>query len=741
MSQSVTAQNNIAALASRFINHTNRNIFLTGKAGTGKTTFLKYIKNHTHKNVVIAAPTGIAAINAGGVTLHSLFHLPFGAFIPESKPFSQHHLNSKINDPVSLMKHMRFNTNKRKLLQELELLIIDEVSMLRPDILDAVDTVLRSVRKKPYPFGGVQILFIGDLLQLPPVIKDDEWQVLRDHYNSPFFFDAQVLRNEQPVYIELEKIYRQQDTIFIDLLNNLRNNEVTQQDVELLNSYYKPHFQSPEGENYIYLTTHNYKADKVNKEELAKLKEKSYFFHASVSGDFNEYAYPVEQELELKQGAQVMFIKNDPSGEQKFFNGKIGKIKHLDRETVEVEFDDDAEPVVVEQYTWENVQYKLNEATNEIEEKVAGTFRHLPLKLAWAITVHKSQGLTFDKAIIDTGQAFAPGQVYVALSRLTSLDGLVLSSPINYSSLRNNHSVTAFAEMKYQQRSLEDQLETEAVGYMKDFIINCFNFIHINEQLQKHISTYTKNENLSAKQKHLQWALQLKNEFEPNILTSEKFRQQLQRIMAAHTSELQLLHERIIAAKDYYTPILKKVSEQIFEQIENAKKESKTSKYVTELKELEAIFFKQLQQINKATALVRSAIDKEELTENNSEILTKKEKKERAVQLEQANIKKGKKPKGASQEESYQLLMQGKSIEEIAKERGMAVTTIEGHLAECVKEGKLEVHDFVAMEQLDKIFAAIIELQTTTFSPIKEKLGDTVTYKEIKFAVAAYLRE
>nr|MDQ3048002.1 AAA family ATPase [Bacteroidota bacterium] len=403
-----------ATYVSRFINQTNKNVFLTGKAGTGKTTLLRNIVSTTYKKCLIAAPTGIAAINAGGVTIHSLFQLPFGGFIPVKETQTLHN-NTKLNDPVSLIRHLQMHDNKRKLLRELELLIIDEVSMLRADLLDAIDLVLRHVRRNNLPFGGVQMLFIGDMLQLPPVVKDDEWQVLRPYYNSAYFFDAVVLQKNKPVYIELDKIFRQADQRFVDLLNHLRNNELTRSDFDLLNTFYKPGYKHDPSDGYITLTTHNYKAIELNRRFLDKLQGTSRFFDAQVQDDFNENAFPLERKLELKIGAQVMFVKNDPSGNQKFFNGKIGFVASL-TDDIEVKFNDGSPSVIVSRYEWKNVKYKINEKSKEIEENIAGTFSHYPIKLAWAITVHKSQGLTFDKAIIDIGDAFAPGQVYVALS-------------------------------------------------------------------------------------------------------------------------------------------------------------------------------------------------------------------------------------------------------------------------------------------------------------------------------------
>lgn len=748
---SSTTENTVASIASKFINNTNKNVFLTGKAGTGKTTFLKHIIKHTYKNAIIVAPTGIAAINAGGVTIHSLFQLPFGAFIPSRDASIQFSEFSKINTPNTLFKGLQLNTTKRRLLQELELLIIDEVSMLRADLLDAIDTVLKSVRRKNnLPFGGVQVLFIGDMLQLPPVVKDDEWQYLKQYYKTAFFFDAQVLQQNKPLYIELDKIYRQADNTFISILNNLRSNQVTPQDIETLNSYYQPNFKPAAGDNYIHLTTHNYKADNLNKESLLQLKEQSYYFKANITGDFNEFAYPVEQNLELKKGAQIMFIKNDPTGTQRFFNGKIGSISSINSNQIEVQFNDGSKPFFVETYEWENIKYTLNETTNEIEEKVVGTFSQYPIKLAWAITVHKSQGLTFAKAIVDIGDAFAPGQVYVALSRLTSLNGLVLSSAINTNSLNIDANITQYASNKDSEAQLHELFEKESFVYFRQYILECFNLATLNNNLKIHLESYQKDEQKSAKQKHFNWALELQQEVDATKTVADKFLNQLKTIFEKRDADyLVQLKNRVEAAKNHFSPLLKNYSKTILKKIEQLAEEKKVKQYLQELSELDAQFFKQLQLINKAEAMVKSATENTEFSKET--INTANENKERIAELNalQLSPKKGKatkktKDKAAKPEKidtkklSYDLYKQGKSIEEIAAERKMVYTTIEGHLAHYAGLGLIDVKLFVPEEKMNNIITVAKTLDTTLFGPIKQSLGEDYSYSEIRFAMAYY---
>ena len=415
--------NTIFNIAVDLVNQSSRNIFLTGKAGTGKTTFLKYIRDNSSKQMAIVAPTGVAAINAGGVTIHSFFQLPFSPFVPESKGFGN---NDAIADKHSLLSRLRLTGEKKKVIQELELLVIDEISMVRCDTLDAIDTVMRHIRQRRFErFGGVQVLFIGDMFQLPPVVPEQEWRILSEFYNSPYFFDSKVILDEPPVYIEFTKIYRQSEERFINLLNQVRNNEMDESGMEILDSRFQPAFRRSKDDGYIILTTHNRKADTTNSEELQKINERTYSYTAKIEGDFSEKAYPPDEQLLLKIGAQVMFIKNDLEKVRRYFNGKIGTVTRIEDDKIFVLCKNETDEIEVKKETWENIRYSVNKTTRQMEEDVLGSFTQYPLRLAWAITIHKSQGLTFEKAIIDAGEAFAPGQVYVALSRCTSLGGMI----------------------------------------------------------------------------------------------------------------------------------------------------------------------------------------------------------------------------------------------------------------------------------------------------------------------------
>lgn len=759
------ALNALTGLAARFVNYTSKHIFLTGKAGTGKTTFLRQLMELTHKKAVIAAPTGIAAINANGVTIHSLFQLPFGAYLPKQPAADGGHYNQQYNTPKSIVRHLNMTAAKRKVLTDMELLIIDEVSMLRADLLDAIDVVLRYVRRNnSASFGGVQVLFIGDLHQLPPVVKPNEWTMLAQFYNSAYFFDAHALQQHPPIYIELEKIYRQADDVFINLLNNLRNNQVNQQDVALLQKYYQADFKPSLNDKYITLTTHNNKADALNKQSLEELKAPSYLYMAKVEDEFSEYAYPAEQILELKVGAQVMFIKNDSSGEQRFFNGKIATVTALKPDQIEVQTEGNNLKVIVEKYKWENIRYTTDKVSGEIKEELMGTFTQYPLKLAWAITVHKSQGLTFDKAIIDIGSAFAPGQVYVALSRLRSLDGLVLTSKISGSGIRQDQNVSFFSKNKQTPALLESQISQESENFLRSYLLQCFDLTALDNYVYEHVHSYTKDINKSAKQKHVKWAAQLLKDLSEVKANASKFLLQIQRLYQDKSeSGLQVLLDRTTAAENYFNPLLSGFSKRIFERMELVKQDKQVVAYLTELLEMEALFYEQVKKICKASALLSATISGKEFTKKDVNALLSQA--ERAAQMEKVfampgkldftekktksktsgsktvKAKKEKEPKADTKELSLTLLKQGKTIEEIAEERKMVIGTIEGHLAHYVAKQEISAKDIIGSQKLDRILAAIQELKTLQMNPIREHLGRDYSYGEIKIGLAAHLAE
>lgn len=453
-------------LAWHIVANTDTHIFLTGKAGTGKTTFLRQLKEKLPKRMVVLAPTGIAAINAQGVTIHSFFQLPFGPQIPDQGLSTTN-------------KRYAFRKQKIRLIRSLDLIVIDEISMVRADLLDSIDSVLRQYRDRSLPFGGVQMLLIGDMQQLAPVAKDEEWSLLSKYYQTPYFFSSKALQNTDFVTVELKKVYRQSDKIFLDLLNKIRTNNADDATLAELNKRYIQGFDPPKEEGYVRLTTHNYQADAINTRELEALQSMPYTFEAEVKDDFPEFSYPTDAKLTLKQGAQVMFIKNDSSTAKLYFNGMIGEIVHIDKESIKVRPANGDPDIKVAPETWQNVKYTLNERTKEIEEKVVGTFTQYPLKTAWAITIHKSQGLTFDKAIIDVQHSFAHGQTYVALSRCKTLDGMVLSSLIPQSAIINDATVEDFASDPRHQSPDEKRLDQMERLYMIRTLENLFSFTQI----------------------------------------------------------------------------------------------------------------------------------------------------------------------------------------------------------------------------------------------------------------------
>ena len=481
-------------LALQFIDKTDRNLFITGKAGTGKTTFLHQIKKESLKRMVIVAPTGVAAINAKGVTIHSFFQMPFGPILP----------NQIANTSNQLRK---FSKTKIDIIKSLDLLIIDEISMVRADLLDGIDQVMRRYKNRNKVFGGAQVLMIGDLQQLAPVVRPNEWGLLQSHYETVYFFSSKAFQEANVVSIELKHIYRQKNEDFITILNEIRNDDLSEKSAKILNKRYNPNFSPSKQEGYITLTTHNNRANLINNSELNKVKSKSTFFQAEISGKFNENAFPNADKLELKVGAQVMFIKNDSSPEKRYYNGKIGIITAISRETVNVQCANEVDEIVTEKEMWDNINYSINDETKELKEDIVGSFKQMPLRLAWAITIHKSQGLTFERAIIDAEASFAHGQTYVALSRCTSLEGLVLKTPITSSAIINDNTVSIFnqgveenhpdetilteSEKEFQLNLISELLDYQPFLYPITRLIDIFykNQTSINGAVIEHLHT------------------------------------------------------------------------------------------------------------------------------------------------------------------------------------------------------------------------------------------------------------
>jgi len=583
-------QNPELDLAFEFVENTNRNIFLTGKAGTGKTTFLHKLKEVSPKRMVVVAPTGVAAINAGGVTIHSFFQMPFGPILPHR--FGE---ASSSNDKNQFVR--KFNKRKINLIRSLDLLVIDEISMVRADLLDGIDNVLRKYKNRTLPFGGVQLLMIGDLQQLAPVVKEHEWNLLRGYYETVFFFSSKAFQQSYPISIELKHIYRQQDNKFIKILNEIREDELSKESISELQKRYKKDYLPNKDEGYITLTTHNASANRINEEQLKEVKTKVHTFNAEVKGNFPEQAYPAEEFLKLKSGAQVMFIKNDSSVEKRYYNGKIGVITDIDEDGIYVKCEGDHEVIHVEQEMWDNIKYTINDRSKEIEEDVAGSFIQYPLRLAWAITIHKSQGLTFEKAIIDAQAAFAHGQTYVALSRCKTLEGLILSSPISDEGIICDRTVSSFNQGVEENQPDEKDLITSKQTYQLALLEELFNY----RQLQYHIDKCKKvtDENTNIIEGNLSENLNSILEKGTKALTGVawKFQHQLKQLIDVENdldANLQL-QDRLKKAATYFLEETEKNIVQILEtsNFESDNKEVKKSINETLLKIRELLHVKQ----------------------------------------------------------------------------------------------------------------------------------------------------
>lgn len=527
-------------LAYDYVLRTNRCIFLTGKAGTGKTTLLRRLQAECPKQTVVVAPTGVAAINAEGVTIHSLFQLPPQLFLPTPAARKQ------------LFAEMQLRQAKLRLLRNMELLVIDEVSMVRADLLDTIDAVLRHVRhRRSLPFGGVQVLFIGDLYQLSPVAREQEWQMLREYYDGPYFFQARVFQEIQPVYIELDHVYRQHDMQFIDLLNEVRNNRLSPQSLKMLNSRYQPDWQPREGEPFhITLSTHNHKVEALNAVEFDRLNAPVEEYHATIKGTFPDSMYPLEPVLRLKVGARVMFTRNDSSPEKQYYNGKLGIVAECDEEHILVQ-SDEGEEIAVHTETWENIRYTAVPNSDEVKSEIAGTFTHIPLRLAWAVTIHKAQGLTFEHVVIDAADAFAAGQVYVALSRCRSLEGIVLLSRIPESALSNAREVLQFTAAQPTIEAVADGLQHSQQEYLLHLLSDLYDFgdlLFALEVVQRGVEG-TGSFNLEETRAYL---TRLRQALQAEQQVAETFQKQIRALIVR--GDWERLQQRMAAAHGYFAP-------------------------------------------------------------------------------------------------------------------------------------------------------------------------------------------
>lgn len=806
-------------LASDFVYFTDCNLYLTGKAGTGKTTFLQNLQENGLKRMVVTAPTGVAAINAGGVTLHSFFQLPFGPFLPDREIYGSDN-----------QRKFKFSREKKNIIQNLDLLVIDEISMVRADLLDAVDVVLRRFRRSNEPFGGVQLLMIGDLHQLSPVVKPDEWALLQKSYDSAYFFSSQALARSQFITIELQHIYRQSDPDFIDLLNRIRDNCLDEKGIGCLNERYFPEGPPEDAQGAITLTTHNQSAETINQSRLKDLPGKEFTFPAKISDDFPEHLYPVPARLRLKQGAQVMFVRNDPSPEKLYYNGKIGHVSSISAKEIKVICPGQSEAISVPPITWENIVYQVNPESKEIERKVVGTFEHYPLKPAWAITIHKSQGLTFEKAIIDAQAAFAHGQVYVALSRCKTLEGLFLSTPISNRGLQLDSWVQDFTHEARQNPPSEDRLQKAKLAYQHKLLLACFDFSNTDRLLRTLVRTVTANygniqvfglediqgletwsseifrvsdiflrelqalfaqNRLPENDAHIQGRVKkgaVWFEDKLNILLDEplkkisletdnkevekkvgsildnlkreiKIKNAVMQCCKKGFSPGQYLRAVSAGASEYNQgqrkPVRPEYSEsdiahpELYQALKDWRSHKAQEENIAHFRILHqrtmiqvAVYLPDsLAELQKIKGLGKRTLEK--YGRDIVDLVTAYRQKHKIIEVvvpkqPAFSEKKGKgqAPPPNTKEISLEMFNQGSSIAQIAKERDLSQSTVEGHLAFFIQQGKLDINKVLSPEAQKAIDQAIIATQENSLRAIKEQLGDDYSYGQIKMVLA-----
>ncbi len=808
-----------------FVQYTGKNIFLTGKAGTGKTTFLKRIKEVSPKRMIVVAPTGVAAINAGGVTIHSFFQMPFGPHVPVANtPFNPFDEESQ---PASRNGVQKFSREKINIIKSLDLLVIDEISMVRADLLDGIDEVLRRYKNHSKPFGGVQLLMIGDIQQLAPIAKDDEWEILRRYYDTVYFFSSKALQQTPYVSIELTHIFRQSDREFIDVLNRVRDNRIDANTLSILNKRYIPNINKDDNDGYITLTTHNHQSQKINDSKLQKLKSKPNTFKASVKGEFPEYSYPTDYELQLKVGAQVMFVKNDTSFEKLYYNGKIGAIVDIDEDIIHVRCNGDADDIAVTMVVWQNYKYSIDEETREISETEIGSFTQYPLKLAWAITIHKSQGLTFEKAIIDASSAFAHGQVYVALSRCKTIEGMILSSPLSAQCIKNDSTVQEFSRSVEQNPPTAALLTAAKIEYQQQLVVELFDFGPIQRRLNYCMKLLRENYSVVFGDIHEQFDRMSASLKADIIEVNNRFNAQLQQLLHQKTDieQNKELQERISKASAYYTGKIETIFAPVINKISIETDNKAVRKAITTATDkLHAEIAIKLACLNacqtgfnvknyvdtKAKASIekpaskpaKQKADRPATIASENQTLADRLKAWRTEKFNSLNVPayvvlpqkalvelanllpctpaqlkaiKGfgktriaqfgeeildiiinyrnengitaepqpaeeteipKKEKVDTKQTSFDMFMAGMSVEMIAKELQMAVTTIEGHIAHYVKTGDIDIHRLVSPHKIELISTYFMNTDTLMLGPAKEVLGDDITYTELKMVLS-----
>ncbi|WP_312388902.1 helix-turn-helix domain-containing protein [Chryseobacterium sp.] len=689
------------------LEHTNRSVFLTGKAGTGKTTFLNDFVKRTRKKHIVVAPTGIAAINAGGVTIHSMFGLPLRTFLPTTDRID----TSLANNIADLMPHFKYRKDKLKLLREVEILIIDEVSMLRSDVLDMMDFSLRFIRRNNQRFGGVQMLFIGDLYQLPPVVRDEH--ILKMYYNSPFFFDSLAIKDIPLITIELTKVYRQTDQEFLEILNAIRDGDVANIDFNHLNERYDPNFEMGT-DSYVYLCSHNKMADEINQEKLAEIKVDARSYEAKLFGEFKENQFPNEQFLDLKMGAQVMFIRNDISGEKKYFNGKLGEISALDENEIKVILDGSDREITVKREVWEQKKYFLDTDKN-IKEEVLGSFEQFPIKLAWAVTIHKSQGLTFDKVIIDAGKSFTAGQVYVALSRCRTLEGIVLKSKITPEVIFKDNRILHFHTDTVANDNVENILNKEKYDYSIKKVLRTVDSQWLLKEVEEwnRLSIVTKSiDHVKANQLYLQ----LKHE----TVNLGKIFEKLERVISQKVNNFienkeewsDIESKTKGAVNFFFTEIKDKIFSPLKEFYAEIKGAKGLKQYNEELRNWLEDIEEYLNSLKEIHLLETRLLD---------------EKNDKEVSMKIAKV--------PSQVLTFQLFEQGKTIAEIALERGLVKETVIGHLAKFAEQGLLDISRVITSDKIKTFEGVFHRDPKETLTEWKNVLPSDFEFNEIRILI------